>query len=154
MSDVDTTGEFGRDRSLQDPSGPLPAPTGLPGIALRVLASSQVAVDVAKRLGLSVCDAVPAPGEQPVVVVIAAEDEVTALADVQDRAWVWCTIAWRLPEAALRRLYDLGVPVFVGLPTLEQVVQAFEYPLSADEVSAARSAASRLATIEALFDGG
>lgn len=132
----------------------LPPPTGAPVVTLQVLASSATATMVAQRLGLLTCEEVPPPGAAPVVVVLADAAEVHALAELGDRSWVGCAIAWHLPEEALHRLYDCGVPVFVGLPSIDQVIQTSEYPPADDEIRSARSVASRLATIEALLGAG
>ncbi|MUH52044.1 MAG: hypothetical protein F2789_12630 [Actinobacteria bacterium] len=128
-------------------------PTGA-STNLRVLDSGSAAREVALLLGLAIQDRLPVPGDPPVVVVVADKSEVDALAEVEERSWIGCTVAWQLPEAALGRLYELGVAVFVGLPTIEQIVHATEYPLDPNEVSVARAVASRLATIESLLGDG
>ena len=109
---------------------------------------------IADHLGFTTKRDLPVPGDPPVVVVVSESAEVDALAEVEDRSWIGCVIAWRLPERALERLYELRLSVFVGLPTTEDVIMAVEYPPDETKVSEDRSLASRLATIEALLGDG
>jgi hypothetical protein len=119
-----------------------------------VLDTGDAARWLAQQLEFSTRSTLPAPGDPPVVVVISETAEVDALAEVEDRSWIGCVVAWRLPERALERLYELRLSVFVGLPTAEDVINAFEYPPDENRVSEDRSLASRLATIEALLGDG
>lgn len=119
-----------------------------------VLDTGEAARVIADHLGFSTQSQLPIPGDPPVVVVISESAEVDALGEVEDRSWIGCVVAWRLPEAALARLYELRLSVFVGLPTSEDVVNAFEYPPDESKVSEDRSLAFRLATIEALLGDG
>jgi hypothetical protein len=119
-----------------------------------VLDTGEAARLIADHLGFSTQSELPIPGDPPVVVVISESAEVDALGEVEDRSWIGCVVAWRLPEGALERLYELRLSVFVGLPTAEDVINAFEYPPDENKVSEDRSLASRLATIEALLGDG
>jgi hypothetical protein len=119
-----------------------------------VLDTGEASQWLAEHLGFATRNTLPLPGDPPVVVVVSEASEVDALAEVEDRSWIGCVVAWLLPEGALERLYELRLSVFVGLPTAEDVIMAFEYPPDETKVSEDRSLASRLATIEALLGDG
>ena len=119
-----------------------------------VLDTGEPARWVAAHLGLDTFTRIPQPGDRPLVVVISEAAEVEALAEVEDRSWIGCAVAWRLPERALKRLYELRLSVLVGRPTTAEVITAYEYPPDEAQLSADRSTASRLETIEALLGDG
>lgn len=115
---------------------------------LRVLDSGPVAASLAASLGLSTRSRVPAVGEPPVVVVVADAPEVDELVALDDPWWIGCIVAWHLPESHLVRLYEAGLNVLVGLPTLAELLTAVDYPATAERHGEARRVAERLATLE------
>ena len=121
-------------------------------VTVEVLDSGDIARAVADLLGCTLRSTLPVAGEPPVLVVAGEEDEVEALGDVEDRSWIGGVVAWMLPEASIVRLYELGLPVIVGLPHLDEVVRRMDYPTGAEEREALRRRAERLAVVEMLLE--
>lgn len=74
--------------------------------------------ELARQLGLGITTRPDASGT-PLVVVAEQASDVQAI--VRAKAWlpIAAIIAWRLPESALLRLFDLDTLVFIGLPNPE-----------------------------------
>jgi hypothetical protein len=104
--------------------------------------------ELARQLGLAITSRPDASGT-PLVVVAEQASDVQAI--VRAKAWlpIAAIIAWRLPESALLRLFDLETPVFIGMPNA-LVFQA-SVANGADKAAMAeeRRRTARLAAVEA-----
>jgi hypothetical protein len=118
------------------------------GQPMSLLGDGPLHQELARQLGLGVTSRPDASGT-PLVVVAEQASDVQAI--VRAKAWlpIAAIIAWRLPESALLRLFDLETPVFIGLPNPqafhELVAKGADRASMADE----RRTTARLAAIEA-----
>jgi hypothetical protein len=107
---------------------------------------------LAGQLGLSITTR---PDADPSPLVVVAEQAPDVQAIVRARSWlpIRAIIAWRLPESAVIRLLDLDVPVFVGLPDLDNFRSAVLRGVDSAELAAERTRTARLAAVEAALSG-
>jgi hypothetical protein len=113
-----------------------------------LLGDGPLHLELARQLGIGTTTRPDATGT-PLVVVAEQASDVQAI--VRAKAWlpIVAIIAWRLPESALLRLFDLDTLVFIGLPN----VDTFEAMVEAGPNRAAmveeRRRTARLAAVEA-----
>ena len=116
--------------------------------AMCLLGDGPLHQELARQLGIELTSRPDASGT-PLVVVAEQASDVQAI--VRAKAWlpIAAIIAWRLPESALLRLFDLETPIFIGLPNpttfAAQVAKGVDRVAMAEE----RRLTARLAAVEA-----
>jgi hypothetical protein len=115
---------------------------------LSLLGDGPLHQELARQLGLSITTR-PDSGGAPLVVVAEQASDVQAI--VRAKAWlkIAAVVTWRLPESALLRLFDLEVPVFVGLPERAYFEQVVAAGVMSESLSEERRRTARLAVVEA-----
>jgi hypothetical protein len=88
----------------------------------------------------------------PLVVAAASAEGVSSILKLAGARRIDAVITWRLDEAQLARLYDIGCPVFVGLPTHDELLTAVLNPPEEHELSAARTMAAQLSDVQSLLE--
>lgn len=88
----------------------------------------------------------------PLIVGVSSAKSIQRLRQIVDKRDVKAVIAWRLPEEYLGSLYNFALPILIGRPTVQDLLNAVNVGVNSDAVASARKHAAELATLEAVFD--
>lgn len=121
-------------------------------VAVTVLDSGGASGRVAEAIGARLIARPDSSADaDPMIVVVGTARDVQTLARANGQMPIAAAVAWEMPETVLARLLDLPIPVFIGMPTGDQVRRLLEDGTDDLDRSAERARTSRYATFETLL---
>lgn len=91
----------------------------------------------------------------PLVVAVSSTSSIRTFYKIlehRQKREVLAVIAWRLPEEHLEALYVSGVPIIVGQPTVETLMDTVNHPPDLQRRAADRAFAADVAVLESIFE--
>lgn len=91
------------------------------------------------------------PDAPPMLILATSARDVQTVARAAEQVPIAGVIAWDMPDSVIGRLLDLTLPVFIGMPTVEQIQHLVDGGGDGLDRRSERARSARYAALESLL---